>query len=145
MPKPVVAFDADALTVSLEAPALTIGGVRYEGRLLSIEEWLPFLDRVQAIQRTGKTEMADVVTLYRDYMRAVFPRSRFKFWAPDPVPILMRQPFTVVRQAFDRFFSLQALAMGAPALSATDPSLTIGTDSPPSTTEPARRAPTEAG
>lgn len=113
-------FDADALAAAQEAPTMTVGGFLYRGRLLSIEEWMPWWDRLTAL-RKGREQIRDsqddakafLVTLlqfYRDYLRVIFPRTRFRFWAPDPVEHLMRQPYVVIEEAMDRFFSLQERA-----------------------------------
>lgn len=106
-------FDADQHAAAQERPVLIVGGLRYEGRLLSIEEWLPFADEVEQL-RAREAPVAAWSAFTRRYLQAVFPRQRFRWWAPDPVEQLLRQPWVVVQEALQRFFDLQARAMSQP-------------------------------
>lgn len=141
-------FDADALAAAQEAPTLTVGGYLYRGRLLSIEEWLPWWERLLAIQaERAKARREEVMgergasfrklnEFYRDYLRLVFPRRRYRWWAPDPVKHLLSQPFSVVEDAIACFFFLQARAtFGADAMPQSQPIQPAppGTSSPPAT------------
>jgi hypothetical protein len=107
-------FNADAYTEALEEPTLRIGNLLYRGRLLSLPEWLPVAAQLDAIgtrQRNGEDVPIDeTIQIYRKYLRLVFPRRRFLFWAPDPVAALFCMPWGVVTEAISRFFVLQALA-----------------------------------
>lgn len=142
-------FDADEMAAAQVAPTLRVGGYLYRGRLLSIEEWLPWWERLLAIQAErraaadtdgGSSERGAsfrrLNAFYRDYLRVVFPRRRYRWWAPDPVKHLMRQPFTVVEEAIAGFFFLQARAtFGADAMPKPKqiPTAPPGTDSLPAT------------
>jgi hypothetical protein len=106
---------------------------RYEGRLLSIEEWLPFWDRMQQLQRAETKDLRAWVAFYREYLRAIFPQRRRPFWVRDPGARLLQQPFSIVEQAMLRFFILQARAMGVTEPTTPTPPSTSGTDSPNST------------
>lgn len=139
-------FDADAITAAQEAPTLTVGRFLYRGRLLSVEEWLPFWDRLQAMEakpaaastRLAVLALRDRVAFYREYLRAVFPRRDFRFWAPDPVAHLLAQPFDVVEQTVGFFFTLQALAtFGLEAMDKATTPATNGTPSPHAIPAPA--------
>jgi hypothetical protein len=123
MPDPA-AFSADALAASLAPPVLEVSGYRYHGRVLSIEEWLPFYARLGEIERAARvdgardaTTVRAELTLAREYLRAVFPRWRLRpFWAPDPVRLLRRAPGNALVEAFARFFGHQARLMMRPTL-----------------------------
>ncbi|MGN6110837.1 MAG: hypothetical protein ACTHU0_37390 [Kofleriaceae bacterium] len=131
-------FNADQHAAALEPPVLILGGLRYEGRLLSIEEWLPFAEEAGQL-RTGTR--AAWAAFARRYLRAVFPRRRFRVWAPDPVQLLMAQPWATVEEALDRFFVLQARAM-SPRVPTTETSGTGSLDrTPPSPSAGAASAP----
>lgn len=137
-------YTAKALSDANEEPALTIGRFRYIGRLLSAPEWFTFWDRyldlaeqIDALKTVDEKAKARALvklerashTLRLDYLRAVFPKHRFRWWAPDPVKTLEKSHPRAVREAFDAFFSLQARAMGS-----VSPEIpTDGTDSPPRT------------
>ena len=112
-----VSFDADALAAANEEPTLTLAGYVYHGRLLSAPEWFLWRDRALALYARATSAPATVpeaeeLALYQAFFKDVFPRRRFRFWAPDPVPVLMAQPLGLVREAYQRFFLLQARANG---------------------------------
>lgn len=151
-----VIFTADAMQQAQEEPELRIGNLRYVGRILSAPEWLVFWERYADIgeafaklratpdavtERTIVTLEKQALALHLDYLRAVFPTSRFRFWAPDPVKVLARGHPRDIKGAFDAFFSLQARAMHPP-----DPRRpeTNGTSSPPSITSAPLAAPLSA-
>ncbi len=140
-------FDADAVAATQEAPTLQVGNLLYRGRLLSIEEWLPFWERLQAIQAKPVAENGDAAlaalrertAFYRDYLRAVFPKRDYRFWAPDPVKHLMAQPFEIVEKTLAFFFILQARAtFGTKTLEEAANQTTGGPSSPDKTPESSR-------
>lgn len=125
-----VEFTVQAMQDATEEPVLHLGRLVYRGRVLSAQEWFPFWDRYAALgdryralmDDPGRATSSAVVELSRvanrlhlDYLRAVFPSRRFRFWAPDPVARLARGHPKQLRDAFDAFFSLQARAMGLTA------------------------------
>jgi hypothetical protein len=123
-------FDADTFVAAQQEPELVIGACLYRGRLLSIDEWLVFAaeyDRLIA----RKAPVAELKAFYWRYMRAVFPRARYKFWAPDPVAGLFRLPWSAVQEAFRSFFALQVQA-SIPSASRSASRMS-GTSSAPST------------
>jgi hypothetical protein len=151
-PAPATAhFSADAIAAAQETPRLVLGNLLYRGRLLSIEEWLPFWERLQAMEaRHASTSVAGATSaaaalrersaFYREYLYAIFPRRSYRFWAPDPVTLLMRQPYQVVDQTLAFFFILQARAtFGEKALARSRE--TDGTPSPTRTAD----GPTDEG
>lgn len=86
MPK----FDADAYLEALEKPTLTINGTTFTGRILSIVEWLPFEQRMEALSDDNNTD--GYMAFARDYLRALFPyRMAFK-WRGDPVAMTLNHP-----------------------------------------------------
>lgn len=136
---PSAAFNADALARASEPPALILGGRRFVGRLLSIEEWLAFVERMRTLEGA---DVAALLAFYASYLRATFPPGDWpvrRLLRRDPVALLLRQPFGVIQQAFDAFFSHQAYAMGVRPLrmvAPTSPPTTPGTASPGRTQAP---------
>lgn len=145
-------FTAHAMAEAQEEPQLRLGHLLYRGRILSAAEWLVFWDRyldlsdafASLLAAPGGVDQRALLALEQrshalrlDYLRAVFPRWRFRFWAPDPVQQLARGHPRDLREAFDSFFSLQARMMypartpDAPTAAAPLPSPTAGTPSPP--------------
>jgi hypothetical protein len=131
MPESFGHFNADTFRAAQEEPTLVIGGLLYRGRLLGIEEWFGYAEEYEAL-RTKDATVRDYAAFYRKYLRAVFPKSRFKVWAPDPVAHLFSLPQGVMTEAIKSFFTLQVLATQG----RKDPtSGTDGTDSPPRTAD----------
>ena len=145
-------FDADVVRAAQEEPTLRLGNLLYRGRLLSIEEWMVHAERLDALNQrvtAGKAvSPKEMAAVYRAYLRAVFPvrrwwwpfaqGRRYRWWAPDPVKRLMRQPWGVVMEATQRFFVLQARAMQPrPGLEQTNgPSSTLSPSSEASAPSP---------
>ena len=131
-------FDADgADAVATEEPILTIGGYRYRGRVLSMAEWLPFYDRALAVAKITNTaaQLRAYHQLYVDFLAAVFPRRRYRVWAPHPVKALARAPGRTLEEAFARFFDHQLRML---KLDAPEPTRTTGPTPPrPDTSESA--------
>lgn len=102
-----------------EEPVLRIGSLVFRGRLLSIEDWLPFYERQVALEKENDEKkkagqapnIRAALELWVDYLRTIFPRRRFNWFAPDPVEWL-RKHDTQLREAYYRFFFLQARALG---------------------------------
>jgi hypothetical protein len=117
-------FNADTRAAALAVPTLTIGGLRYRGRILSAAEWLPWYERYLELAKKDGKSMAVVrerLAFYRAYMATVFPRHTLRFWAPDPARLLERQPGNMLAEAFTDFFSLQLSAIvGAESEAETD-------------------------
>jgi hypothetical protein len=120
-------FNADAIAAAQEAPMLTVGGLLYRGRLLSIEQWLPYWERMQDMDRRHSgvagvpapdmpAALRERARFFREYLRAVFPPGSYRFWAPDPVEHLMRKPFQVIESMVGFFFILQARATFNPTI-----------------------------
>jgi hypothetical protein len=137
----VLVSDLNATAADLAAahqePELRIGRMLYRGRLLSIEQWLPFFEerfRLEQLALTAQAEGRPVdlrpwVKHWTAYLKAVFPRSDYRFWAPDPVRAIRELPGTGLRDEYERFFRHQARALGM--LPPASP--TSGTASSPST------------
>jgi hypothetical protein len=124
-------FNADTRAAALAVPTLTIGGLRYRGRILSAAEWLPWYERyLELAKKDGKsmTVVRERLAFYRAYMATVFPRHTLRFWAPDPARLLERQPGNMLAEAFTAFFSLQLSAI-------------VGAESEAEPTEPPSPAP----
>lgn len=125
-------FDADAMRAAQQEPTLTVGSLLYRGRLLSAVEWFGWNEQLQALRariEKNHAKPAEILDFYERFFRELFPRSRRRWWAPDPVTALMRERLPIIEGAFDRFFELQAQANG---VSRKSPS-TSGTSSSDST------------
>lgn len=148
-PYPDRQLDANALAAEQRAPTLHLGRFTYRGRLLSIEEWLPWWDEWHALDVERKALPADAQpsavlahfakrsAFAERYLRVVFPRRRYPFWAPDPVAALLAQAHQVVEETLGFFFILQARAtFGADVVDAVRPPVPpdleamAGSDSP---------------
>lgn len=115
-------FNATTLAKALEEPVLVLGTLKYRGRVLSIEEWLPFYERQVALNQERDTAatraekaraVRDALELWVDFLYAVFPRrGQFSWFAPDPVRQLRKTPGPALREAYYHFFYLQARALG---------------------------------
>jgi len=129
-------FNASEYLASQEAPTLVFGSLVYRGRLLSLPEWLRVstqLEQLSARQTAGETiPQHEYQRVYRAYLRMVFPRNRFRFWAPDPVAQLFQLPWGAVTEAIRSFFALQALA-STPRKSPSEMHAT--TSAPPTTSD----------
>lgn len=101
-------------------PVLRLGQLVYRGRLLSIEEWLPHFERRLELERQLEADRAAKrvpnlrpwIDHWVAYLRAVFPRRRFRIFAPDPVAAIRALPGNGLRENYERFFLHQALALG---------------------------------
>ena len=146
---------AAAVHAAQEEPVVRFGDRTYRGRLLSIEAWLPFYERLQALELV-KAKAVDAglpfplrqfVALWVDYLSAVFPRSDYRFWAPDPVKALRELPGNGLREAFEHFFSRQVLVLGAtvaPPVSPAAPQATTSDGPSSSAATPAAPAVVES-
>jgi hypothetical protein len=101
-------YDADALALAVEAPAVRIGRRTYVGRVLSYPEWLPFRDRLLKLKAQ---ELSDEETLafFREFLDASFPHPWWRFWEPPPRAVIMRHPQLLA--IMHHFFGCQARAL----------------------------------
>lgn len=141
-------FDADALAT--EPPELKIGGRVYRGRVLSIVEWTPYLERFlvmvgREVEDLQKDELLSLATMQAshefcaEYLRAVLPR---RWPRPDPVALLERQGSRLLKQAFTGFFAQQCYVMGVALRTPTARAMTPRPPSPaPGNTSSGRTAP----
>jgi hypothetical protein len=144
---PSATVDGNALAAAHEEPTLTLGSIVYHGRVLSIEEWLPFfeerieLEAATAALRKGK-KMPDMRAWIRHWVRylsAVFPRSRFHFWAPNPVAALRQLPGRGLQEAYEGFFYHQGRELGFfPKSAAPVPAAETPQPTPPGSDLPSR-------
>lgn len=116
---------AEDLTAAQEEPVYRHGRLVYRGRLLSIEEWLPFFERRVLLESAAEedraekrlTDMRPWIAHWIAYLRAVFPSRRFRWFVPDPVALMRGLPGHGLRECYDRFFTHQARALGMTAAS----------------------------
>ena len=96
-------FDVNSYLEALEKPAVTVDGVDYLGRLLSLREWLPFEARFKTI--SGQTNPEEFFKLAEDFLYKVFPKPRL-IWKKDIVPVILESPALV--EIITRFLEIQA-------------------------------------
>lgn len=107
---------------SLEDPVLEIRGFHFAGRILSIEQWLPHWERrlaleelaAKAVECKTPPDLRPWLEHWVAFLKDVFPRKRYYFWAPDPVRLMREEPGLGLREHYERFFLYQAAALGAP-------------------------------
>lgn len=111
-------FDADAYLAGLERPTVRIGNITFRGRLLSIEEWLPFEELLAAIADAANGEptaqaSADMHEFAEKYLRAVFPREDIPWYLRrrDPVPALLKLPWAGLLELLKSFLAAQRRSM----------------------------------
>jgi hypothetical protein len=107
-----VAVDVDLYLESLEPPTITIGGKTHKGRLLSLEEWLPFESQFQKIaQQGGQIQLETIRKLVIDYCGAAFPISIWQALnfrrRPVSLQIMDLPPVAMIKVMRD-FFESQA-------------------------------------
>lgn len=105
-----MSFNADAYLKALRLPSITLGGRTYTGRHLSLDEFLPFAERVAKLG-AGKLSWEETKHLVRDYCRAAFPQP---WWQKPVAEKLLRTPPAVIKKALSDFFACQARAMAVP-------------------------------
>lgn len=125
-------FDRDAYLSAVEPPVFVAGGIRYVGRVLSWEEWLPIEARFEAAATATKAEIVATIRLLCD---AMFPPPPWwRRWAAPPrVYDWVRElPFSGQLAAIRSFASRQAEIQRGPRLteSSPPPNPTDGTPSP---------------
>lgn len=55
-------MDVDALIAALEAPTITVGGVEYTGKILSLHQMLPLIKRFEDMgESVGVEELANLL------------------------------------------------------------------------------------
>jgi hypothetical protein len=114
-------YNVDEWTAATEHPSLTINGKTYQGRLLSYQEMMPFLKRLDTIKDNGGEDFASFAV---DYLNLVFPPSKIVRWKPSLVSQILQLPN--VAQVVARFLEVQTKAMG---ITSPDPE-TNGTSQP---------------
>lgn len=103
---------AEEIAAAHDEPTITVGRLVYRGRLLSIEEWLPFLERQLELEGR-KASPREMVEHWVKYLYAVFPRrGRFRTFAPDPVAAIRSMPGNALQEAYLSFFFHQARVLG---------------------------------
>lgn len=84
-------FDADAYSAAIEAPSVQLNNKTYTGRILSMEQFIPFSTRFDRLI-AGQLSPLEESTLYREYLRMLFPKKLYYKWRGDPVDLLMKSP-----------------------------------------------------
>jgi hypothetical protein len=99
-------FDVSSYLEALERPAVTVDGVDYVGKILSLREWLPFEGRFKSI--TGETNPEEFFKLAESFLYKVFPKPRL-IWKKDIVPVILESP--ALMEIVTRFLEIQATTL----------------------------------
>lgn len=108
-----MSFDADAYLDSLQPPEIKLGGKTYKGRLLSLEEWMPFEPRLQAVA-SEKATVEEIRGVIKDFCDAVFPvplLDLLNFRRKTVGEQVVALPPAALLKAAAYFFECQARAM----------------------------------
>ena len=101
-------FDADQWMSTLEKPIVVLNRKKYVGRILSIQQFLPFEAAFQELQDNQNTEK--FTKLVTDYLYEVFPpRKKWFFFKEDIVPQILNHPALIPMVL--HFFGLQSQAL----------------------------------
>ncbi|HEY4321717.1 MAG TPA: hypothetical protein VGM77_11145 [Gemmatimonadales bacterium] len=98
-------FDIDAWQQTTERPSITLRGRTYTGKLLSAEQFLPILARLQSVA----TDPEGFFAVTRDYLTLIYPRQKWLTWRPQIVDEIMSQPNAA--EIISSFFAIQLAAM----------------------------------
>jgi hypothetical protein len=117
-------FNADEYLEVIEIPKFTIYGRTYEGQFLSLEEYLPFVRRLDKFAKLDNGEIKDPVEIAKleieyehlrlDFFRAIFPKKWIYFVYGDPVEKIQKLPFK--DKIFGNFFGLCGAAINPKSL-----------------------------
>lgn len=120
-PTPTPAATAAELhEAETQEPVLELDGLRFRGRILSIEQWLPHWEQRCALEEITAEALANKqppplrpwVNHWVAFLKDVFPSTLRNFWSPDPIHLIRRLPGNGLREHYEHFFSHQALALG---------------------------------
>ena len=107
-----MSLDVDALVAAHQPPTFTKDGQTWTGRVLSFEEFQPYVPLFQKAQ-AGELETHQLAALLSLYLRAVFPRKWAYVFGRDPVQVIRALPSVVMFEVIGDFLASQARSMGA--------------------------------
>lgn len=104
-------FDSREYLEALRPPEFVApNGTRYRGKLLSVDEWQPFEERLRAAQ-AGQLVGPALHALLRDLTSAMFPRD-WRFWKRSCWQQVKRLPPVGQLRAVYTFLQSQGEALG---------------------------------
>lgn len=114
-------FDADQYLESLKPPEIKLQGKVYKGRLLSLEEWLPFeqtLGAFKTVKENGNAvqDLAAMKSVIRKFCEVVFPTPFWQIFNPfkkTVAEMVIALPPAVMFKATRDFFESQARGLDA--------------------------------
>ena len=112
-------FDADAFLETLKPPQIKLGGVTYTGRLLSIEEWLPFESRLSAFKEVRENgnrikDLEEMKKVLKQFCDLAFPSPLWRIMNPFRKTIserIVALPPAALFKATRDFFECQRRAL----------------------------------
>lgn len=107
-------FDSREYLEALEPPVfIAQNGVRFVGRVISVDEWEPFKERMLAVGEA--TDFTAVFRLHRDLTQLFFPRGRRfwtrRFWRPAWWYVSRLPPLGQMKAVYS-FMQSQVRALG---------------------------------
>lgn len=100
-------MDVDALIQALEAPTITVGGETYTGKILSLHQMLPLIQRFEKMGETVAVE--ELAALLGDTFEA----------AGFPPAVAEQIPLAVMEEVLTDFFERQVSAQNRKTRRAT--------------------------
>lgn len=103
-------FDAREYLATFEVPVfIAPNGRRYEGRILSADEWAPLQAKLKNVENVRWPELQRVLFELTD---AIFPKPRWRIWERSVRDWLKRLPPVGQMRAVWSFMQSQASALG---------------------------------
>jgi hypothetical protein len=108
-------MDATTLVGASAAPQVVLDGRTYVGRILSLEEFAPFLPWTEKAVK-GELSPAEQAAFVRVYLATVFPRPWWMLWRRQhpAVTALCALPWNELSEHVGRFFGCQAATLVPP-------------------------------
>ena len=101
-------INVDQWLDSVEKPTITLNGKTHTGRLLSYQQFLPIMKRLEGIRDSGDNEA--YMSLATDYLNLVFPPSTFAFWKKPLASQILALPN--IQEVLTHFLVQQTASMG---------------------------------
>jgi hypothetical protein len=108
-------MDAETLVGASTAPQVMVGGRTYTGRVLSLEEFAPFLPWADKAAK-GELSPAEQAAFVRVFLGTVFPKPWWMVWhrTHPAVKALCALPWSDLSEKFADFFARQVATLQPP-------------------------------
>jgi hypothetical protein len=108
-------MDAETLVGASTAPQVMVGGKTYVGRVLSLEEFAPFLPWADKAAK-GELSASEQAAFVRVFLGTVFPTPWWMVWrrTHPAVAALCALPWNQLSERFSDFFAAQVATLQPP-------------------------------